>query len=369
MSKNLWYKLARAIIKAGKLPIPIAEKLYELLKLLITEDQAKFLLIFNKKPALNIHEIEERVEMDHESIKKMLDELMRNGIITGTFSESNKVMVYRLKPPFPGIFEAQFMRGETGIKQKKIAKIFEELFEEWSIGIQKNYENMVDAFKRAPPITRTIPVSQEIEIGIESVIPMEKVNNIIDKNEHVAVTNCYCRHEKILLKDPCKLNATVRNCFLFGKNAQFSIEYGFAEPISKYKAKEILKEAEAYGLVHKAFHIHQDPERAEDAICNCCKCCCGTYQLHYKGVAPIHTLSSYTVKLNEKNCVGCGTCVEKCPMEAITLQNDLAILEMSRCVGCGVCVHQCPNEAIELERIGPREIFIPPPKLAVNLKN
>ena len=48
-------------------------------------------------------------------------------------------------------------------------------------------------------------------------------------------------------------------------------------------------------------------------------------------------------------CVACGTCAERCPMEAITV-NDYAVVDEERCVGCGVCYPTCPQEAITLVR-------------------
>ena len=175
----------------------------------MTEDQAKFLLIFNKKPSLNIDEIRGKIDLDDDTIYKILHDLMYNGIITGTRSRRTGVMVYRLLPPFPGIFEAQFMRGEAGEKQKKLAKVFDQLFDEWSSGIQTNYDDMVEQFNNAPPINRVVPVQEEVEIGNENLLPFEDVQKIIDKHEFIAVTYCYCRHEKNLINDPCKLDAPI----------------------------------------------------------------------------------------------------------------------------------------------------------------
>lgn len=122
MSDKLWYKIARVIIKSGKLPIPIVNTFYELLKILLSEEQAKFLLIFNKKPSLSIEEIRNLTDLDIESVYPMLNDLMYNGIITGTPSRSTWLKIYRLMAPFPGIFEAQFMRGETGRETEENSK-------------------------------------------------------------------------------------------------------------------------------------------------------------------------------------------------------------------------------------------------------
>jgi len=47
-------------------------------------------------------------------------------------------------------------------------------------------------------------------------------------------------------------------------------------------------------------------------------------------------------------CTGCGTCVELCKWEAITL-DETAYVEPLDCEGCGVCAHFCPEEAIMLK--------------------
>lgn len=49
-------------------------------------------------------------------------------------------------------------------------------------------------------------------------------------------------------------------------------------------------------------------------------------------------------------CSGCGTCVDECPNEAITLNEEagLAVVDQEECVECGACEEACPNEAIKV---------------------
>ncbi|MFX1375750.1 MAG: indolepyruvate ferredoxin oxidoreductase subunit alpha [Promethearchaeota archaeon] len=365
MSDKLWNKVARTIVKAGVFPVPVSDGLIELLQELISEKQAKFLLVF-KKPSLTLEQIKQKTGMDEDSILEMLDLLMYNGIIIGTKSKSSGKNIYRLMGPFPGIFEYTNLRGETDEKHIKLAKLFQKLFSERTRMNETNYETMINTYKSLPPTDRTLPVETEVEVGTEAVLPFEDIKKYVEEYDDIALAHCYCRHHKDLLDDPCKLGASKNNCFLFDKSAVFAIEKNFGHRISKGEAIQIFKEAENQGLVHKVFHVHSDINRGIEAICNCCKCCCGIIGMYRRGVMPLHTVSSYLAKIDEELCVGCGTCLEMCPMDTIFAENNKAIVDQKKCIGCGICAHHCPEDAIELNRTGPREVFIPPEKVKSN---
>ena len=50
-------------------------------------------------------------------------------------------------------------------------------------------------------------------------------------------------------------------------------------------------------------------------------------------------------RIDESLCVGCGLCVNVCPVRAITL-SDKAKIDIDRCTGCGACVNVCKIGAI-----------------------
>ena len=165
MAKELdkvWYKAARTIVKAGQLPMVVNDDLIELLKLIMTEEQAEFITVF-RKPSLTIDQLIDKTNLDEEALTLILNDLMNKGVIVGVPSRRSGVMVYRLLGAFPGLFEFQFMRGETGEKQKKLAQIFDSIFKELSKGAQKNYDSIVEQYKKFPPITRVVPVEEEIK--------------------------------------------------------------------------------------------------------------------------------------------------------------------------------------------------------------
>ena len=55
----------------------------------------------------------------------------------------------------------------------------------------------------------------------------------------------------------------------------------------------------------------------------------------------------YDVTVDNDKCDGCGSCIESCPVEAIKIENDKAVIN-EECVDCGACLSACPKEAISL---------------------
>ena len=53
--------------------------------------------------------------------------------------------------------------------------------------------------------------------------------------------------------------------------------------------------------------------------------------------------------VNPDICTGCETCVEECPVEAISMDGDVAKVDEELCTECGLCVDACPSEAISIK--------------------
>ena len=54
------------------------------------------------------------------------------------------------------------------------------------------------------------------------------------------------------------------------------------------------------------------------------------------------------VSINKEKCTGCGDCVDTCPVEALSIKNEKAVVN-DECIDCGACVDTCPNNAISLQ--------------------
>ena len=67
------------------------------------------------------------------------------------------------------------------------------------------------------------------------------------------------------------------------------------------------------------------------------------------------------VKVDEDECTGCETCLERCQMGALGINaHEVAEVNHDRCIGCGLCVTTCPTEAIRLMPKPGMERYVPP---------
>jgi Fe-S-cluster-containing hydrogenase component 2 len=55
------------------------------------------------------------------------------------------------------------------------------------------------------------------------------------------------------------------------------------------------------------------------------------------------------VNVNKDECTGCETCIEACPLEAISMVDEKAVINQDDCTECGTCIGECPAEAIKEE--------------------
>ena len=53
----------------------------------------------------------------------------------------------------------------------------------------------------------------------------------------------------------------------------------------------------------------------------------------------------HAVNLDSDKCIGCTTCVRRCPTEAIRVRNGKAVINDDRCIDCGECIRACEQKA------------------------
>jgi electron transport complex protein RnfB len=67
------------------------------------------------------------------------------------------------------------------------------------------------------------------------------------------------------------------------------------------------------------------------------------------------TTSNYYAVKDDDTCTVCETCVDRCNVHAITIENDMTVINKERCIGCGLCASTCPTGSITMVAKSPDE--------------
>lgn len=54
--------------------------------------------------------------------------------------------------------------------------------------------------------------------------------------------------------------------------------------------------------------------------------------------------------VKDHHCVACGTCLNVCPKNTITINYGMHAKIGEDCVGCGLCAKACPASIIEIKK-------------------
>jgi NAD-dependent dihydropyrimidine dehydrogenase PreA subunit len=259
--------------------------------------------------------------------KKLLDEMAMKGLIYSV-KPSSGLTLYQAAPWVIGIYEFQVNNLNEDLLKA--------MNDYWDTSEPRDGSWRLNQL-------RTIPVGQSIEPTLE-VLPYEQVEGLIEANDTFAVAPCICRTKEKKQGRGC--DAPIETCLIFGEFADFYVKTGLGRYISKAEMKEKIVEANEASLV-----LNPTNSRQISAICCCCGCCCGILRGLQRYPKPAEVfVSSFVAEYDPEACVGCGVCLDRCQMQAITEENDKVSLNTDRCIGCGLCVSTCPTGALSLVR-------------------
>ncbi len=335
--ENIYERLrARLNDLANGFPETESKVEIRLLKRLFTEEEAELYLQmspFLEKP----EDVAQRLNRHVEELAPVLEHMAQKGHL---FRKRNGDRVrYSAVPYVVGIFEHQLKRMD-----EDFARDHEEYFE-------TAFGKTIQAFKT--PVLRTIPINRQL-VAKNPVAPFEDVLQIIENQAKIAIAPCVCRTTTKLAGKEC--DKPMENCFSFGSHAEYYVENKMGRYITIDEAKEIVKKNEEAGLVMQPFNSQKI-----GGMCSCCGDCCGvlrSLKMHPRPAEMVQ--SNYFAQVDEAECTGCETCLERCQMEAIEVDDGIAAIDLIRCIGCGLCVTTCPVDAIELVKKREDELYQPP---------
>lgn len=199
----------------------------------------------------------------------------------------------------------------------------------------------LDAARQLVAVNRSIILK-----NLEKVIPYSTARDlIIESPDRILALDCPCR---VVHPNPC---LPLDVCLVMGDPFIDFVAEHHAERsriINRSEAIDILVAEAEKGHVHHAFFKEAAFGRFF-AICNCCSCCCGAMQAYRNGL-PMLASSGYVCVVDSDKCETCGVCVNKCPFQAIQVEETHLKIGSQSCMGCGVCLHFCPQGALSLKR-------------------
>lgn len=270
--------------------------------------------------------IAERAGMSEQEMAPMLERMTRKGLIFSIETEQRPA----------AYMAAQFVVGIWEYHVNDLDEAFARDMEEYMPFLVK------EAFDHLPQL-RTIPVGRSIHAGIE-VLPYEKAEELVRKQKKFLVAPCICRKEHHLKGAGC--DKLMDACLVFGWGADYYERNGLGRVITLEETLNILQKADEEGLVLQ-------PSNAQDIvnICCCCGDCCQILINLKNHPSPAAMASAaFVARIDTDTCIACETCLERCQMEALVMEDDHAVLVADRCIGCGLCVSTCPSGALALER-------------------
>jgi electron transport complex protein RnfB len=314
-----------------------------LLKFLFTPQQARIALKLDYRPQ-TAEQIYERVKewgMSLAELETSLEEMADTGNTLCT--KRGGVKTYANMP---------LLVGMSDMQEKRVTTEFLNDFNEYC---QEAFA--AELFNLKVPQTRVIPIGKSITAK-HRVGTYDELRNVIETaHDRIRIGGCVCRKAMRMGGHTCKVTTRYESCMAFRDFADMLARTGWGRPIGKEEALQITAKSEEEGLVLQATN-----EQEIRFICSCCGDCCGLLKLAKAMPKPVEFLvSNYYGQVNPDLCQGCGTCIDRCQMEAIALQDDIAAVNLDRCIGCGLCVPTCPSESMLL--VKKAKEWVPPKDL------
>ncbi|MGW8320683.1 MAG: 4Fe-4S dicluster domain-containing protein [Thermodesulfobacteriota bacterium] len=350
--RKLAEKLDMFVTGAPKKGKDFSPAFLQYLEILFTPEEAELAAFLSVAPQqMTAEEVAEKAGRPADEVQQVLDQLADKGGVLGIGGQ------YML-PIIPIVVNHHPFRDKDDEDTLKAGHLYEEYY------IKDGFYRFYEASAAGTPYRRTVPVDQSIASG-QQVLSHEEIDAYLDQaNMGVyALAPCPCRNRKEKLGTrECKDKFPVASCLFVGMFGLMMLSRGDAKQVSREEAKKYLDEMRELGLVTMTDNAK---EMKDGVICVCCGCCCSITRGLTRWDNPKALARSNFVASVNDDCSACGTCVDRCMFDALSLGDgdDQVQIDQDRCVGCGVCTVTCPTEALRLERIEREPIFSDSPEM------
>jgi Pyruvate/2-oxoacid:ferredoxin oxidoreductase delta subunit len=350
MGEDIYPRLARHLSSLG-MGYPEKEELLEILAENFTPLEAEVALAIPTKvipfePA-PVSEIGNHLNLPEEELERTLENLAHRGLLFSKRLAGGKIgyALHQFGYGFPQTF---FWGGLDTPQARKTA----ELIVKYS-----RADQLLEAYgKTDTKAFRYVPAAASFEPDAHAVFPFEMMEELIEKVAVIALVHCPCRTTAQMIgKKRC--DHPLENCIKYDDLAEYLIEKEIGKEITQKEALDILRRSEEAGLVHLVDNAREGIKHT----CNCCGCCCWSVgTIRRKRIPRDVLMATYFLRETDKErCIGCGQCVDICPVQAVKMEGDFPVIDKDWCIGCGVCAVPCPVSAVRLvrksEAIPPRD--------------
>ena len=299
----------------------------------------------NRKPE-TVAEISSRASMDEAETRATLENLVPRRLVLRLDEEGENR--YRLGP---------FMIGWYDANVRLLDKEFAEL------GAQ--YLGECDGeriFSPRPGLLGVVPVRGSLEP--DQLQPHEDINAHFNRHERFLVRDCACQREQELQTGQSG-RMPMRRCGFEALPPQTPLSENV---LDRAAASSLLADLEQEGLAHLAYYGYTEGAETPEFVgtCNCSGHSCNVLRaVTQRGLTEGPQRSNYRAVIDPDECVSCGECIERCPVQTIAQDEEMkAKVARDGCIGCGVCVIGCASEAIELVPVPENERFDVPHSMA-----
>jgi electron transport complex protein RnfB len=312
---------------------PKTPELIEILKTIYTEEEAALAVKLPFLP-MTLDGLADRTGVEKGKLESMLAKMADRGTVAQETLGDQEM--YRLLPTVVGFSETPFWAGKRTPETEKLAKLWR------NYAVNGFIHEVGGGGLSETPMTRVIPMEESLT-DARKVADYERLADTVRGSSYQAVAHCPCRLMRNYAGEGTCGHST-ENCLHFGPMGRYMVEKGMAREITVDETLDILKRSNEEGLVH----ITGNYQGELDTICNCCAdACVFLTGLLALGEKNMFARSNYVSRVDPDTCVVCGTCEERCPVDAISL-NGSAQVDAEKCIGCGVCYPTCTTESITL---------------------